>query len=100
MNTKDLEHIVKLKMLDVNVPEWAEWVCVDDDGLVFVFEKRPYLTFSKVPTFMDAFYWTIKDIKNENTVRLPFDVLEELRCCVDLDWENPRQGAPGLIYKL
>lgn len=45
MKLEDLGHLIALELIDCEVPEFAQWISIDNDGWIFVYDEKPELKF-------------------------------------------------------
>lgn len=52
---------------DKTIPEWGNWIAIDSDGEVCVFEQYPVIVSTRYNLSGDAYIWDSKQIRGKDT---------------------------------
>jgi hypothetical protein len=97
MTFEDIKTLLTLELLNLDVPDWVNWVSVDEDGSVYMYQNKPYLHIERIettPIAITEFYWTRndEDIDNPSLERLVQIEWIDLETLPDPIWNELTSG--------
>jgi hypothetical protein len=103
MHLRDVQLLVKADLLlSGNIPEWANWIAIDGDGLVFVFDVKPiYVNSHEHNTKFPSFYFTLDGVDRENPqLERVGNVGNMIQACEDYSVQRTNEYADLLCFSV
>lgn len=95
MTFEDIELLLSIDILCSDIPDNMNWVSVDEDGSVYMYEDEPTLHIERIETepVLTEFYWTLNGNSGEHCFKMDMFCLEELSHEIYQEltsgWETP-----------